>query len=901
MSIKLRRKSGRINTHRSSSVYRKSIFFLILRMMRIQTAFIIASLCLSLPRVAFGQAVIRVNAPSLMHETREAPSPADKSTVTDRFVSFQWPLPPEARSNGAPMDGFEASAKKISKDKLAYKIRYAKDSGLKDGLVEADTRWPFFNPETPLASGTWFWQYGYVKDGRTQWSDVLQVTVKSGKNTFCPPSLKTLLAQTPKNHPRVLVEKAGWQSFIDRSMSKPERAWYIERADKVLSVPMKDVKDISTDHVKNLSNPMQTNAYLTRESRRIIDAEEANTEALVRTYILTKDRKYADAAVGRVFTMMNWDKNRNVKGDFNASTLLSLCSMAYDTFYDLLSDAQRKQLLFAIKEKGAEMYNHFNNYLENHIAENHIWQMTLRILSMAAFSTYGDLPEADVWTDYCYGVWLARFPGLNKDGGWHNGDSYFTVNTRTLIEVPFFYSRLTGYDYFSDPWYSHNVMYTIFQQPPFSKSGGNGSSHQNILTPSSVRVGYLDALARLTNNSYAADFVRRTLTATPDYLKKALLSKAGDLAWFRLQCDKPLPEGPGLTSLPWGYVFPETGLASFMTNWERVGGNAMWSFRSSPYGSTSHALANQNAFNTFYGGKPIFYSSGHHIAFTDLHSMLCHRATRAHNTILVNGMGQRIGVEGYGWIPRHYVGEKIGYVLGDASNAYGKVTSPLWIERGAQAEVPYSPENGWDDTPLKTFRRHIVNLGTTGYIFIYDELESTEPADYTFMLHTVTCPMAVEKNAAGAFVHVQGLSGRGAASDAYIFSSGTLQTDTTSQFFVPASNWLRADEKGNFRQYPNHWHFTAKSGKSRIYRFATIVNTHSLKHPAKDPEILSDGRIKVAGWIISVNVSDKGNAQFFIRSTKENVSIRYKVGEETVINECGKETRLADVLPELEI
>ena len=167
-------------------------------------------------------------------------------------------------------------------------------------------------------------------------------------------------------------------------------------------------------------------------------------------------------------------------------------------------------------------------------------------------------------------------------------------------------------------------------------------------------------------------------------MKKALLSKPGDLAWFRLQCDKPLPEGEGLTALPAGYVFPATGLASFQTNWDRVGGNAMWSFRSSPYGSTSHALANQNAFNTFYGGKPLFYSSGHHIEFTDVHSMLCHRATRAHNTILVNGMGQRIGTEGYGWIPRYYASEKIGYVLGDASNAYGKVISPLWLTRGEQ-------------------------------------------------------------------------------------------------------------------------------------------------------------------------------------------------------------------------
>ena len=54
-------------------------------------------------------------------------------------------------------------------------------------------------------------------------------------------------------------------------------------------------------------------------------------------------------------------------------------------------------------------------------------------------------------------------------------------------------------------------MYTIFQQPPFSKSGGNGSSHQNVGRPNSIRIGYLDALARLTGNTYAADFVHNAM------------------------------------------------------------------------------------------------------------------------------------------------------------------------------------------------------------------------------------------------------------------------------------------------------------------------------------------------------------------------------------------------------
>ena len=216
-------------------------------------------------------------------------------------------------------------------------------------------------------------------------------------------------------------------------------------------------------------------------------------------------------------------------------------------------------------------------------------------------------------------ITLAGFGGSEGTSGFYaafsdiNGFWYNLVYFILIVAFTYFYTAITGFNFFSDPWYQGSAMYTIYQQPPFSKSAGNGSGHQGNMKPNSIRVGYADALARMTGNTYAADYVRR-ISTTPDYHKRLLTVKSGSLAWFRLQCDKPLPEGEGLSNLPMGYVFPETGLASFMTNWERVGGNAMYSFRSSPYGSTSHAIANQNAFNTFFGGSSLFYSSGHHIA-----------------------------------------------------------------------------------------------------------------------------------------------------------------------------------------------------------------------------------------------------------------------------------------------
>lgn len=812
-----------------------------------------------------------------------------------------WPLKVNTRIHSGleGMEEAEGKNKPVKPDPAAvnYRIRFSKDAGMKENVTTADVSWPFYNPVSPLAAGTWYWQYGYVKDGQTEWSGKLQFTVTDHPERFSPPSYSELIAKLPLSHPRILVFEKEWERFIRDNINSRERGWYIGRADQALKAPIVHLPHaIDTSKVGDLDNKVKKNALLTRESRRIVDREEANIEALIRAYVVTKNRPYCEAAMKRVEEMTTWKHTPYFVGDFNRATLLSVCSMAYDAFFHELSDGQKSLLLKEIRENGTEIFNGFANHLENHIADNHNWQMNLRIFTMAAFAAYGELPEAERWTDYCYNLWLARFPGLNADGGWHNGDSYFHVNLRTLIEVPYFYSRVTGYDYHSDPWYKGSAMYVIYQQPPFSKSGGNGSSHQNVVSPSGTRVAYADALARLTGNTYLANYVRTITAADPDILKKGFMAKPGDQSWFRLQCHTPLPEGKGLKDLPLSYVFPQTGVASFMTDWSDIRHNAMLSFRSSPYGSTSHALANQNAFNIFYAGKPLFYSSGHHISFTDEHSIYCHRATRAHNTILVNGMGQCIGTEGYGWIPRYYNGEKISYVVGDASNAYGEVISPLWLQRGKQSQLGYTPANGWDKNRLKTFRRHLVRLGDGGLVFIYDELEADTAVTWDYLLHTIENPMLVSQldNA----VHIRASNADG-VSDAYLFSADKLATNTTDRFFHPAVNWLRADDKGHFAPYKNHWHFTASTAKKAVNRFATIISTHHKDQEGITPRLVSANVIEAGDWVIHLNLSDDGKPAFTVENAKEQIRLVYD--DCTVVQEQGKETILKDAVPELEI
>lgn len=827
---------------------------------------------------------------SLMHEMRETPCPEEGLTVTERAVSFQWPLARDCHYMKAP-----AKVK-------GYKLRYSADPTMKSGVTELDTRWPFHNPGQ-MAPGRYYWQHAYVgTDGSVSWSPVFDFIVDDTEK-FCPPSYAEFIKKLPARHPRVYAD-AKALSTIRANAGTPDAKEIVNRADKAIKTEWKTPADIKTDMAKGLTNEGARSQMLTRESRRIVDKAEQMVDVLIKAAVITGDDNYAAEAIRRVNDMLGWVNHPNVVGDFNAATFVNIFSMAYDLLNDKLTAAEKETLMSAIAENTGKMYRKYQNRLENHIADNHVWQMNLRIFTHGAFTAYGHVPEADEWTDYAYNLWLARFPGLNSDGAWHNGDSYCNVNIRTLIEVPYFYSRVSGYDFFNDPWYTNNVMYRVYNQPPFSHSGGNGSAHLEKTAPRGAVIGYVDALAKLTGNTYAADYVRITLNKSPRLLQQGLTDKGQGLGWWRLQNNLKLADGPGLATLPLGHVFPESGLALFSTSLAKPQANKMIMFRSSPFGSTSHSLANQNAFNTFFGGEPLFYSSGHHTSYCDRHAIYCERGTRAHNTILVDGMGQRIGIEGYGWMPRHYVGKRLGYVLGDASAAYGPVISEKWIQRCKDSDIPLDAEHGFAEVGLKTFRRHMVRLGETGLIFIYDELEADQPREWSYLLHTVTNPMEVDETGA-KYVKISARGNKG-ASDAFLFSGVKLACDTTSQFFVPAENWLKADADGNFKKNPDHWHFTAKTPRTRVCRLATIINTHRL--PKDDtqtfpkPNVRKDGSIKFGEWIITANLTADGAPAFTVRSNKEGeeAAITYS-GEATAITEGGATTELTDQRPHLEI
>ena len=305
--------------------------------------------------------IMRLTQQTLMHEVRETPSPLDGQHITVNPPRFMWP--DKFPHLGAVLDGVE---EEDYKPEVTYRIRIARDPEFKSEVITAERKWTFFNPFKLFEKGKWYWQYAYVdKDGKREWSARFSFLYRRAY-TYIQPAFSTRgVAKLPKTHPRILLDAKDWDNIIERNKNNPEAQAYIRKADKCLNHPLKHLEEeIDTTQVVKLTNIVQYRSALIRESRKIVDREEANIEAMVRAYLLTKDEVYYKEGIKRLSEILSWKNSKYFAGDFNRSTILSMSTSAYDAWYNLLTPNEKKLLLRTIRENGKKFYHEYVNHLE---------------------------------------------------------------------------------------------------------------------------------------------------------------------------------------------------------------------------------------------------------------------------------------------------------------------------------------------------------------------------------------------------------------------------------------------------------------------------------------------------------------------------------------------------------
>lgn len=511
--------------------------------------------------------------------------------------------------------------------------------------------------------------------------------------------------------------------------------------------------------------------------------------------------------------------------------MLFLLTHTYDACHDQLTVDERKKIEKAvfqiaklhhmIQRKGA---------VENHIFDNHYWQRAYREMLQVGLM-FGDTNDtAKEILEYCYELWTARAPasGFNRDGEWQNGHGYFHANVKTLWYAPALMSYMAGTDFLQHPFYQNLGKALVYAWPPRSMSAGFGDGNEGGAYPQRQRVAFADYIARETGDPYAIWYCNENKNAKDDF----------DMRLYRIgKSDKTYPADQSLpVDAPKAIWFEDLGEMMAHSNLPRYQENLFLSFRSGPFGSGSHTLSDQNSFNLHFRGVSVYRSTGYYLNFSDPHNLLSYRHTRAHNTMLIDGIGQSFSTKAYGKVVRMLNGQNISYCLGDASNAYcGLSEYPMWEKNFKNAKVEQSVENGFGETPLKKYRRHLFLLHPD-IVVIYDELEADKPVRWDWLLHSPVEFKINEKE------------------------STMKQTDQ----FVSSTD-PKKFKKGN--SYPNQWHMTAAFEKSAANRILTIIRIQPDGTPVKELTRGND-TFRIGSWEITAELGAAKPAELLILNAK---------------------------------
>ncbi len=753
-------------------------------------------------------------------------SPSNGEEVKTNSPSFQWPIVKNA----------------------SYSVRVSSSKDFTKGVIEKENiPFAFYNPHQKLDEGIWYWQ---LKANNAKWGKVNSFKIAPSAKDFVTPNIKEVLNGVAVSHPRVLVKKEDLNAFHARVKDYKEIAVVLTEADKYLnSVPPKESAALPSIKGKN---DFENKKIALKASKRLgVEIQKVLTN-LSQAYLISNDIKYFNSAKPWVMEALKWDpKGLTRLSNFGDAGIMNGLAISVDTFWDLFTPTERKEIIAHVSIRANGFYNKWRNYVESRSSSMHVWQHIMHNLLQTSLVLLGETEDAELWLEYIYELWIAQSPKMGEtDGAWFNGTGYFSINTVTLYDVTAIFNELTNVDFRDNDWYKNNMKWLMYAFPPNSFSDGFCNGSDGTDRPRLKHGAYADIVARSNNDPLAYWY---SLEVAKSHGKE--ISDDLSFLWYRIQhgYKETLPEPIKSIELPQAAQFPEIGVAYMHTTLPEIENNLMFSMRSSPFGSLGHTHAEQNGFNIAFGGKRLFYNSGYRATMGDPHFLAWYKHTQGHNAILIDGEGQPFNAGAYGWIPRFIYGDKISYAVGDASNAYSGSDLGENIDLG-----------------MKRFRRHFIMLRPS-IIVIYDELVADHDAEWSWLIHNDSgIKVDAEKKTLLAENEL-------ANAQVSLFSSTDIDYTVSDKFSVPIKNWVQnRDDNGQLKEFKNQWHFKGISkSKTPQMRYLAIIQVKPKSGESVCEEVVFDASTKtysVGDWNIKAEMNASKLAKIKISDNSKTVS-----------------------------
>lgn len=789
----------------------------------------------------------------------------------------------------------KAKTKRLMFNRMFY-FELSQDKAFEKNVLRSGAkRWSFYNPYVPLDKGTWYWRYG-VADPDTPdtpvWNERVfsfQITGNEFKTPIPPKPEEILKAVMEKPAPVFTLfreemghllsdkkqpEMAQWaRTFAEKLIEQDERMDFtVSEQD---AIEAKKVDKNGVPNAKQLFYRMLMNSRMVAKGRYVSN--------LMTAYLLSGEDKYRDLAIEKTQEQMAFfDTTRFHIPSLNETLILKKevwtgRPYALSNFLELCPEVlTQKEIADIIATSYPQDWSAPEDFerAEHGVYSQHLWQEIIhKIKRPVTFARYSEKAQEEF--KWAYELWLFRAPSLGRhDGGTLEGDGYLGVHDMYLGTIPWFLYKLTGYNNFlAKRWYQNHTKYLVYMNPFGSTGNGYGDGDGDGSTmPYTAEV-----LAHMNPENYW-NLLRYKMTSRID--AKSLIADLGkgDKAYALLSVWNHL-ETPDVSKVEppkeLAAAFRDIGEVAMHTDLKDVRNDMQVTMHSSPYGSLMHTHPAQNAVNLTYGGQDIFWKTGFYHG-GPWHNLMSYKCSRAHNTIMADGMVQGFARSAYGWMPRFVSGEKISYALGDASNAYNgenRYIQDKWRDENGQLMVgeviPCKPEYGFGNPGVTKFRRHLVML-RPGYVLIYDDLEAEKPITWEFRLHSRRwmkqlgdgCLMGKNDHAAASVQFFCQEPVETSLKHTYLPSTDHGINPLTD--IKPEDAWLMrpTDDKNKWGDvYPEHYHgaFTT-TGKHKGTRFLTVIQIHPGEAEKFVPKKYQAGQqnglvtIELDGYVVEVQM-----------------------------------------------
>ena len=548
-----------------------------------------------------------------------------------------------------------------------------------------------FVPSEVLPAGQYHWRYGVKTSAGMTWSKVRSFQIAANARPFAFPNFNGVIAGIPKNHPRLFFPGDRLERIraAAKAELKPVVDDLVKSCRKAIGEKLVDEPDYQP---KTASERGPWAVRIMQTTRPPMDVMERCALA----YLITGNREIGQEAKRRLLYFFSWNPEGPTSFfayDEPPMWVMMRGTRAYDFTYDLFTSEERNRVEANMRARAAQFFKRLESLpFESSPFESHAGRLP-GFLGESALCFAHEWPEARKWLEYVTLLYYTSYPAWGgDDGGWHEGPMYWTAYMGFAVHFVVALRHATDVDLMQKPFFRNTPFFGLYTATPYHEHSPFGDGQYGRPGASSVMYTF-STLLQDPHLRWYADAARFRPGA--DVLSLATYDPT-------LRAEVP-------THLPQTRVFPAAGLASIHTALGDQENDISFLLRSSPLGSTSHGHADQNAFVIEAFGRGLAIATGQYPWYGSPHHEGWTRATRAVNSILVDGQGQDSrSYNARGQITSFCSTNGYDYVEADAANAYAG--------------------------RLKTYRRQVVHV-RPGVFVICDTLEALKPATFQWLLH----------------------------------------------------------------------------------------------------------------------------------------------------------------------